>query len=163
MDLQKDLAKAQKWYDEEQYERAEKLLTRLLLAYPDEPQLYQVHAMIMLAMGDMQRGIMDLSIAMSLEPDELSNYFTRSSILCELGEFQMALPDCNTIVRTAPQDALGYVSRAICYGGLGQVKKAVADTDKALTLTNDPKKMATIYQLRGSIYCLLYTSPSPRD
>src|SRR5664280_2850541 len=91
---------------------------------------------------------------LELDPDCAAAWFYKGNGLHSMGRFEEALDCFEKALALDPHNAAVWTNKGVSLTKLGRNKEAMYCCDKALEL--DPRNA-------GAWFCLLYTSPSPRD
>ena len=92
-----------------------------------------------LALGRLERALIDFGQAIEQRPDDASNYFNRALAHAAAEQHERAIADFTKAIELMPTLAIAHNNRGLAYEKLGERDKAVADYRAALTLAPNLK------------------------
>ena len=102
----------------------------------------------MILSRDFDKGVNDLSIAISSDPTNTELYYWRATAYYNLKKYDDAILDFNKAIELMPNAAGAIHYRGNSYYYKGEYEKAIIDFDKAMVL-NPEIEDEEIYILRG--------------
>jgi tetratricopeptide (TPR) repeat protein len=132
-------AKALTFRAELQQEPKKKLadLDAAIQLLPDEPDAYEIKALVLAQMKKYDEALAALNKARSLDPKSLSIIVQQAKVHMVQGKLDAALDDMNQAFAVAPNNTGLLILRAAIYQEKGDKAKALADIDKAVELKPD--------------------------
>ena len=127
----------------EQFERA-------ISIDPTRPDVGLAHRSLGLTwarLGQPEKAIHHLELAMRLRPDVANDHAALGSVLLDVHRFSEAVPHLEMAVRQQPADVLALANLASAYANLGRGSDAIAAAQKARTLAAQQGAVNWVAQL----------------
>lgn len=118
-------------------------------AHPKEVKLYLMRALVYEEIGELEKSIADLNLAVLLEPKNPEPYNRRGNFFANRSNFDEALKDFGKAISLDPNYSRPYVNRGFVYTKLGKFDLSLVDFNRAVNL--EPKFGKAFYN-RGCAY-----------
>jgi len=128
------------------FEEAADLLSRLVLALPDNALLHCNYGNVLGVLGHFESAIASYDQTIALMPDYASAHYNRGIALHQLGRLADAVASYDRVVGLMPDSADAWCNRGVALKDLGQLEAAVASFDQAIAFRPDD---AEIWSSRG--------------
>ena len=107
------------------------------LLAPDRALPYADRGNAYIELGEVQRAVGDLTLAIQLDPTLVSAFKKRGEAYNSLGKFQLAIVDFDQVIRLDAGSASSYAQQSLSYSELGAPKVAIQALDRAVQLEPD--------------------------
>ena len=140
--------------DQEQYEKAILVYSKVLSINPNFPDAQRRRGFAYSETGQWELALKDVTDTIERNPSSAEAYFSRGTVYFDKGDYKSALPDYEKTLLLEPADKCGHNNIALTYEGLGQPEKAIAHYNEALRI--DPsfskalRNRANLYFRRGA-------------
>lgn len=143
---------AQKAFRDKDYKNSYELFSKLIEENPKSTFALLGRAMTLTRLGEVEKSLKDLDIAIALDSKNSSFYLHRGKVFLALKREREALEDFNVAIRLSPTDPVPFYHRALVYASLFLRDQAIIDLDKTIEL--DPTFFEA-FRVRGSIFSFL--------
>jgi tetratricopeptide (TPR) repeat protein len=123
--------------DAGRYQEAIEQFERALKIDPSRPDVGLAHRSLGLTwarLGQPEKAIHHLELAMKLRPDVANDHGLLGSLLVDIHRFPQAAQELELAVKQQPSDALARANLAAAYANLGRGREAIAAAEKAKEL-----------------------------
>ena len=134
--------------------------------FPRSFVLFNILGAVCAAQDELEVGISHHKKSVEINPDYAEGYNNLGIAFQKLGLFEEAVKNFKKTLKLKPNFSLAYNNLGVALKSLNKLDEALVTSKKAVEL--NPKfadahnNIGAIFQDLGN-YCLLYTSPSPRD
>jgi len=135
--------------DDGDFADAQRILTALLEAEPDDEEALAHRAMALRGLGRTAEALADCDRALDIDPNDVDALSVRGSLRAAAGDLPGALADLDAAVRRAPRDVAARFERGQILVQSGEFRKAIRDLTEVLSL--EPYDAEARF-LRGTAY-----------
>ncbi|MFW5822311.1 MAG: tetratricopeptide repeat protein [Tangfeifania sp.] len=131
------------------WRNSESLWTNAIRLFPDFSRARNSRGYYYMKVGENEKALRDLSIAIKNDPDYYGAYNNRCNLLFSMGKYEEALADINVLVRSRPDYVKYLTTRAGILFKLNRNEEAVEMSKRAIELDPESleshKNLAIIY------------------
>ena len=133
MNIEQELEKLKKLYENKQYKQMlEKIQELLLIA--EDPKLYHMRGLAKYMLLDYEGAIKDYDKAIELDPSYTNAYFNRAYTKNDIGYYEDAIQDYTKVIELNPNDTSAYFYRGSINSNIQNYEEAIEDFNKAIEL-----------------------------
>ncbi|MFC1744219.1 tetratricopeptide repeat protein [Candidatus Riflebacteria bacterium] len=130
-------------YQKGELKKAEKLLNRLLIEYPENGNLHHYLGLIKFKQQKYLYAMIYFSESIKLNPEDILSLYNRSVVYFTLKQWEAAIKDCDTIISIKPDYIPAINTRGLCYKHMGKTEKALSEY--TLVLKKQPSNFMARY------------------
>ncbi|HEX2906262.1 MAG TPA: tetratricopeptide repeat protein, partial [Phototrophicaceae bacterium] len=123
-----------------EYEKAVKVMDRILKDEPDDPNHYRFRAEVLRVWGKLERAARDYRKMTELAPDSAVAFNGLSEVYVQMGDYTKALEAACTANELAPNDWVTYYNLGMIEDRLNQPEAVVTHLQRALALKAKEKR-----------------------
>ena len=127
-------------------------LTRAILQYGDNKDLYAVRGSIFLEQGQPTEALSDLEKALKLDPDDSELLTNRAQVYRQFGQIAQALTDLNRAIELNPELVAARFNRGAIYYSSEDFEQALSDFDQCIAI--DPHAAAPYFNRASTKHAL---------
>jgi tetratricopeptide (TPR) repeat protein len=122
---------------EKRYEEADKIFTKILDMYPNQPDIWYNKGIVAAKLGRHDEAVLAYGKATDLKPTDSEAWYQKASSLYYLKRYDEAIDACNRSLTLEPKNPYAWYNLGIALTELKRYNESIQAYDKALSLKSD--------------------------